>query len=105
MRNDLDACPDILLTGTPEAVDAYLVRRLWAAGHAAPAPHMVVNWLRALNTRGEPFASHVVACHYWLYEHRHGYDHATVFRPLRGETGWLSRHDFGTPRHLRIRER
>ncbi|MBI0325782.1 hypothetical protein [Burkholderia plantarii] len=101
MRADLDACPDILMTGTPDAVDTYLVRRFREGGPDAPAPHMVVNWLRVLKTRGEPFASHVAACHYWLYEHRRGYDHATVFRPLRGETGWLSRPGAGASRNPR----
>lgn len=90
MIRDSDFSPDIFMLGTPEEADRFLVARLRDESASRPAVYVVVNWIRLLKARGDAFASHVVACHYWLYEHSPGYNHETVFRPTRGNPGWLT---------------
>ncbi|WP_224010828.1 hypothetical protein [Paraburkholderia tropica] len=81
MVRDSDLSPDVFLLGTPKEVDRFLVARLRDESESRPTVRIVINWMRLLKARGDAFASHVVACHYWLYEHKPGYDHRTAFCP------------------------
>src|SRR5258705_13998201 len=62
--------PAILLKGTSKEADRFIVAALWE-NTGAPVPvAYVANWARILQLRGDEFASHASACHYWLFEHR-----------------------------------
>jgi len=91
MNRDSDLSPEVFLLGTPTEVDRFLASRLSDESGTHPEAHVVVNWIRLLMARGNGFASHAAACHYWLYEHYPGYDHKEVFRPARGTPGALTR--------------
>ena len=62
--------PAVIASGTPAEVDNYLTSALWPADGATLAFTDVVAWRQFLHTRGDDFASHVIACYYWLCENR-----------------------------------
>ncbi|CAG9229152.1 hypothetical protein PSAB6_50141 [Paraburkholderia sabiae] len=64
--------PAVLISGTPEEVDRYLVEVLWGTPGPAPSMDDVVRWIGCLHKRGDDFGSHQAACYYWLCEHRAG---------------------------------
>jgi hypothetical protein len=60
--------PPVIRTGSPGAVDRYLRSALWRAGGNSLPLLDVIEWTNVLRVRGDDFASHVSACHFWLYE-------------------------------------
>lgn len=83
MSAELDASPAVLILGSPQEVDRYLFSLLRDSSIGPPSLHIVANWIRLLEARGTEFASHAVACHYWLYEYHPAYSHSSVFRVRR----------------------
>jgi hypothetical protein len=67
--------PSALIVGTPEEADHFLVSALWGPSEGMLPIGSVMHWARLLHDRGDDFASHAAACHYWLYEHYKGYKH------------------------------
>ncbi|WP_234774794.1 hypothetical protein [Paraburkholderia tropica] len=67
--------PFPLKFGSPAEADRFLVTYLWGDTECQLSPGLVMHWVWLLHGRGEDFASHAAACHYWLYEHYQGYDH------------------------------
>jgi hypothetical protein len=67
--------PPVLLSGSPREADRYLVAVLFGAHENSVPVRYVLNWVKLLHARGDTFASHAAACHYWLYEHHSGYAH------------------------------
>jgi hypothetical protein len=67
--------PVVLQSGSPEAVDAYLVDALWHEGPSTLSAATVSYWATLLRRRGIDFVSHASACHYWLYEELSGKPH------------------------------
>jgi hypothetical protein len=58
----------IIVAGTPAEIDRYLVATLWTGEEPAPTIRTVTEWADLLRRRGDDFASHASACHYWLFE-------------------------------------
>ncbi|RQM46509.1 hypothetical protein EHZ19_18495 [Paraburkholderia bannensis] len=67
--------PLALKSGSPLVADRFLMTYLWGASECLLPPGTVMHWAVLLHERGDDFASHAAACHYWLYEHYQGYDH------------------------------
>lgn len=67
--------PLALKSGTALDADRFLMTYLWGASERLLPPRIVMRWAALMHERGEDFASHAAACHYWLYEHYQGYDH------------------------------
>ena len=62
--------PEVIANGTPIEVDGFLISALWPANGPTLAFMDVVAWRRCLHERGEDFASHGIACYYWMCENR-----------------------------------
>jgi hypothetical protein len=62
------AIPAIIISGSPIEVDRYLVVTLWTGEEPKPSVRTVTEWVNILHERGDDFASHASACHYWLFE-------------------------------------
>jgi hypothetical protein len=69
--------PPDLLCGTPEIADRYLVWALFGESEAYLFAWYVLHWADIVQARGDDFASHAAACHYWLYEHCRGYEYSS----------------------------
>ncbi len=67
--------PLALKCGSAAEADQFLMAHLWGASECLLPPGTVMHWAKLLHGRGDEFASHAAACHYWLYEHYKGYDH------------------------------
>ena len=61
--------PTVIVKGTPQDVDSYLMSALWSEEGSHPSIPDVLAWRYCLYERGDDFASHKVACYYWLCEH------------------------------------
>ncbi|MFM0224156.1 hypothetical protein [Paraburkholderia dipogonis] len=56
----------VITEGTPAEVDSFLLAALWTGKGRAPSVQQVIEWKRFLQQRGDDFASHAIACFYWL---------------------------------------
>lgn len=65
--------PSVLLNGSPDEADHYLVAVLFGAHENSVPVQYELSWVKLLHARGDDFASHAATCHYWLYEHHQGY--------------------------------
>ena len=65
---DPTAIPAALVSGTPIEADRFLVAALWTGEVSPPTISAVAEWAITLHRRGDEFASHASACHYWLFE-------------------------------------
>jgi hypothetical protein len=63
-----DIEPLVILTGSPEEADRFLMSALWSDSDTFASVVGVLGWADVLRERGSDFASHAAACHYWLYE-------------------------------------
>jgi hypothetical protein len=63
-----DIEPLVILTGSPEEADRFLMSALWGDSDTFVSVLGVLGWANVLRERGSDFASHAAACHYWLYE-------------------------------------
>jgi hypothetical protein len=63
-----DIEPLVILTGSPEEADRFLMSALWGDCDTFVSVPRVLGWADVLRQRGSDFASHAAACHYWLYE-------------------------------------
>jgi hypothetical protein len=63
-----DIEPLVILTGSPEEADRFLMSALWGDSDTFVSVPGVLGWADVLRARGSEFASHAAACHYWLHE-------------------------------------
>src|ERR1700754_3100474 len=63
-----DIEPLVILTGSPEEADRFLMSALWGDSDTFVSVLGVLGWADVLRGRGSDFASHAAACYYWLYE-------------------------------------
>ena len=63
-----DVEPLVILAGSPEEADRFLMSALWGDSDPFVSVLGVLGWADVLRGRGSEFASHAAACHYWLYE-------------------------------------
>lgn len=80
--------PAVILLGTAGEVDRFIVAALWTGKSPVPTVAEVTAWAHALHQRGDAFASHSSACHYWLYEQRtrERLAASSINRPLSSDT-------------------
>jgi hypothetical protein len=59
-----EIAPAVLLGGSVEEADRFLVETLFGAQERTVPVQCVLNWARLLRLRGDDYASHAVTCHY-----------------------------------------